>query len=193
MRTLALLSAFISAGTALADGVTVPLAGPRANPDDQARYCWYMVPRYYTNALAAGFNTYIGSLSSTWYTLSSEKRRKELSERLDFLAQLERDGVDGLEQVKIHANKGFREQYARVRMDGTLNKGSVDCNRADARAIVDCVALNIENQTAVLAFFVEVHNVFLPLYLSDCFHLHYPTYLAKMEDAYCIVYIHVII
>ena len=124
------------ASLALAGGVAVPLAGPRANPEDQARYCWYMSSRYYTNALAAGFNTYIGSLSSTWYTTSPERCRKELDERLMFLDQLEKDGVDGLEQVKIHANKELRERYAQTKMDGSKNASSIDYARTETKEMV---------------------------------------------------------
>ena len=136
MRMSVLLLAAGAAGMARADGVTVPLTGPRANPDDQARYCWYMSEEFYPNVLAAGFNTYICAFSSSWYTTSPANHEKERESRRRFLARMESDGVDGLEQVKIHANANNRKKYAQTKRDGTKNTSSIDYNRADTEEMV---------------------------------------------------------
>ena len=128
-RIVFLLLAGLS-GTVLAN-VTVPYPGPRQNPDDQTRYFWYMGEDYYPLAVAAGFNTFITAMSSTWYTTKNPEA--ELSRRLAFLKRMEADGVDAVDQVKLHANKKIKAEHCRLNRDGS-EYAAFDYLRPDAQA-----------------------------------------------------------
>jgi len=135
MRRAAFCLVALAAAAAAAD-VKVPYVGPRANPDDQMRFFWYMDEAYYPQALAGGFNTFITFMSSTWHTTSPESREAELRKRLAYLARMEADGVDCIDQVKISGNKTFKAQYGQTNMDGSRNDKSLDYRRPDAKALV---------------------------------------------------------
>ena len=132
MKQIASLLLAGLSGAALA-GVTVPYPGPRQNPDDQTRYFWYMSEVYYPQAVAAGFNTFITFMSSSWYTTSPENHAAELARRLAFLKRMEADGVDAVDQVKLHANKRIGAEHCRLNRDGSEGKG-FDYMRPDAQA-----------------------------------------------------------
>ena len=119
MRRLATVLFVGCAVLARGDSVTVPAPGPRSNPDDQVRFFWYMNERFYPQCVAAGFNTFITFFSSTWYFTDTALRDQQTAERLKFLARMEEDGVDCIDQVKI-ARKAGAAGVAFFDLDYTL-------------------------------------------------------------------------
>lgn len=95
-----------------ASSVAVRAAGPRANPDDQMRYFWYMSERHYPAARDAGFNTFITGYWNNWYDNPEPRRRVAVDARRAFYEMLDRDGVDGIEQLKISAYRRLLAKYA---------------------------------------------------------------------------------
>ena len=132
MRRCLSLSFAILSFAVFAD-VTVPYPGPRLNPDDQARFCWDINKHGYPHAVAAGFNTFITLMGSTWYTEPPERRAEILAKRIAFLKRMEADGVDVLDQVKMHVNKKIKAEYCRLNRDGSKRK-NFDYMRPDAQA-----------------------------------------------------------
>ena len=158
MRRLATVLFVGCAVLARGDSVTVPAPGPRSNPDDQVRFFWYMNERFYPQCVAAGFNTFITFFSSTWYFTDPALRDQQTAERLRFLARMEEDGVDCIDQVKIAAmggrSKEIRKPFCQVNRDGSLNLGSLDYNnpatKLKVREMATFIADNLKDSPAIV-------------------------------------------
>lgn len=150
MRRLAAVFVAGCAISVLGESVTVPASGPRANPDDQVRFFWYMHERFYPQCVAAGFNTFVTFFSSTWYFNPPALREQQANERRAFLAQMEKDGVDCIDQVKISSlgshKKEIREPLCQVNRDGSRNLSSLDYNNPATKLKVREMATFIADQ-----------------------------------------------
>lgn len=135
MKRTVLIALSLSFGVLLAD-VKVPYQGPRSNPDDQRRFFWYMDEEFYPQALAGGFNTFITFMSASWHTTSPASRENELNRRLAYLARMESDGVDCIDQVKIPHNPKFLSEFPQTNRDGSKNEKCLDYRCPEARALV---------------------------------------------------------
>ncbi|MBQ2631544.1 MAG: hypothetical protein IJG13_17845 [Kiritimatiellae bacterium] len=102
--------------------------GPRANPDDQYRFFWYMNGTFYRQTVDAGFNMLINAHGSNWSRYSAEQRAASIDGRRRFLEMMDRDGVDHVEQVKASFCSGIQDDYAQLKKDGTKNTRSLDFN-----------------------------------------------------------------
>ena len=158
MRRLATVLFVGCAALARGDSVTVPAPGPRSNPDDQTRFFWYMHERFYPQCVAAGFNTFITFFSSTWYFNPPALREQQANERRKFLARMEEDGVDCIDQVKIAAmgirKKEIREPFCQVNRDGSRNLDSLDYNnpatKLKVREMATFIADNLKGSPALV-------------------------------------------
>ena len=121
---------FLAAAFVLAAvGVRADVTGPRANPDDQFRFFWYLGESAYPAARDAGANLLINTLHDTrwWMKMASTGEAAVKSADMPALIrQMDADGVDYVEKMTMNAAKDIKAKFAQRKPDGSKNLRSIE-------------------------------------------------------------------
>lgn len=112
-----------------AAGVRADVTGPRANPDDQFRFFWYLGASAYPAARDAGANLLINTLHDTrwWMKMASTGEAAVKSADMPALIrQMDADGVDYVEKMTMNAAKDIKAKFAQRKPDGSKNLRSIE-------------------------------------------------------------------